>query len=332
MDALMTAKRSGTLDADFAVRSADATSRRGSEPTNRLSRPPPARTSPLTPPCYQPPFLGVGSPRESNSTRSPRTSTRPRCFETNGSSAPRSTPASRERRRVQGASPAHPSRAAGDRTRRRDAGPAAVWVTSGQLRGNDLVVWTDDSEPPSDCGSPSNASAATVISASPTFPLKRQRRRGLRRIPCRDDGITSDRARTRAVRCQPLPRIPPRPRTRVEMTEHSPSTGTAESVKSGIRGRGRTTLQDSFVSSTRWAVLVGYPACPELEDQPTRRAARPAGSASTCRRNSSSTQSSRRRRSSWRPGSQVLRGLTPRRAPVAQPACDRHATAARRPR
>ena len=148
MDQLMEGKKSGVIDPDFgralgrpypaAAAIGDGSRTRGhgrgravptSPPTSRSSR---RRSS------------GRASPRASRSTTSRRTSTRPRCSATSGSSAPtsrsvRTTPTSRS---------ASARRCARSSTKPRPrAGwcPRSIWgyfpVNSD---GNDLIVWTDD--------------------------------------------------------------------------------------------------------------------------------------------------------------------------------------------
>ena len=105
----------------------------------------PAPTSPLDVPVFTPPFLGArASPRASRSTRSRRTSTRPRCSATSGSSGPRrrgETDDEFKERHPAGAPRASSTMAKAEGS----LVPAVAWgYFPVNADGDDLVVWTDD--------------------------------------------------------------------------------------------------------------------------------------------------------------------------------------------
>ena len=205
-----TASASGALDPDFgrALGGRDLPARKSRARPKPRSTSRPGPTSAIDVPSSRRRSSAHASPRASRSTRSRRTSTRPRCSATSGSSGPRSA---RDRRRVQGRHPAGAPRAA--RRSPQAEGtlvPAVAWgYFPVNADGDDLVVWTDDDR---------RSRAAAVHVPAPAegplplhlrlLPARRLRRGRLRGLPRRDDGAAGERARARAVRGRPVPGLP----------------------------------------------------------------------------------------------------------------------------
>ena len=266
-----TAKTTGTIDPDFGRAPGgrklpprkSAAARRGRRQSRRVpTSPPTSRSS-----CRR--SSAHAWRRASRSTRSPATSTRPRCSATSGSSGPRAASPTTSSRRA-----SDPRCAPSSIRRSRDGWlvPAVAWgYFPVNAEGNDLIVWTDDDRRTERC----------------RFQFPRQRKD---RFLCISDffrpvesgdadyagfhvvtvGSDGHRTRTRAVRGEPVPGVPPVPRAlggddrgarrAVALAASARSGASPTEDGPSLAGLFRQKYRGSRYS---W----GYPACPDLEDQ-----------------------------------------------------------------
>ena len=148
--------------------------------------------------------------------------------------------------------------------------PAAAWgYFAVNAEGTDLVVWKDDTRTQEWMRFSFRASARRRSSASPTSSGRRSRASRLRRVPRGHDGFTRERARAGAVRRRPVPGVPAAARA-VGRDDRGARRAVAPPHPRGVglRRRGRPVDRRPVPSAVpRVAVLVGLPACPDLDDQ-----------------------------------------------------------------
>ena len=144
--------------------------------------------------------------------------------------------------------------------------PAVVWgYFPVNADGNDLVVWTDDDRRNERLrfSFPRQRERPSPLHRR-LLPLRRERRRRLRRVPRGDRGRTRLRARAGAVRSRPLPGVPAHPRA-VGRDDRGPRRALAPAHPRGVglRQRGRPHARRPVPPAVpRFALLVGLPGVP----------------------------------------------------------------------